>query len=148
IERADSVAIDFHKLLFQAISCSALLVRRGDSFAVLDNHADYLNPADDACHDVVNLVGKSLQTTRRFDALKVFVTLRALGRQRIADMIDATCTAAVAAARAVADHPGLTLCAPVTTNTVVVRWRDPALTEDQCDDVNNAIRIELADSGR
>jgi L-2,4-diaminobutyrate decarboxylase len=148
IERADSVAIDFHKLLFQAITCSALLVRRADSFDVLNDHADYLNPADDAGHDVLNLVGKSVQTTRRFDALKVFVTLRALGQQRIADMIDATCAAAVAAARAVADHPNLMLSAPVTTNTVVVRWHHPALTEEECDDVNNAIRVDLAQSGR
>jgi L-2,4-diaminobutyrate decarboxylase len=148
IEQADSVAIDFHKLLFQAISCSALLVRHGDSFDVLNDHADYLNPAEDADRDVVNLVGKSLQTTRRFDALKVFVTMRALGQQRIAAMIDATCAAAATAAQAVADYPNLVLSAPVTTNTVVVRWHHPALTEDECDDVNNAIRDYLADSGR
>jgi L-2,4-diaminobutyrate decarboxylase len=148
IEQADSVAIDFHKLLFQAISCSALLVRRGDSFAVLSDHADYLNPADDADYDVLNLVGKSLQTTRRFDALKVFVTLRALGQQRIAAMIDATCAAAAAAAQAVADYPNLVLSAPVTTNTVVVRWQHLALSEDECDGVNSAIRADLAESGR
>ncbi|WP_079674937.1 pyridoxal phosphate-dependent decarboxylase family protein, partial [Mycobacteroides abscessus] len=57
IEQADSVAIDFHKLLFQAISCSALLVRDRESFEVLAAHADYLNPASDAEHDVLNLVG-------------------------------------------------------------------------------------------
>jgi L-2,4-diaminobutyrate decarboxylase len=148
IELADSVAVDFHKLLFQAISCSALLVRRSGSFDVVNDHADYLNPADDADHDVLNLVGKSLQTTRRFDALKVFVTLRALGRQRIAAMIDATCAAADAAAQAVADYPNLVLSAPVTTNTVVVRWHHSALTEDECDQLNCAIRADLADSGR
>lgn len=148
IEMADSVAVDFHKLLFQAISCSALLVRRSESFDILADHADYLNPLQDSAEDVVNLVGKSLQTTRRFDALKVFVTLRALGRQRIGEMIDATCAAAAAAAGAVGGQPGLTLVAPVATNTVVVRWQHPDLTEAECDDVNQEIRIALADSGR
>lgn len=148
IETADSIAIDFHKLLFQAISCSALLVRRGESFEILADHADYLNPLQDSAEDVVNLVGKSLQTTRRFDALKVFVTLRALGRRRVGEMIDATCAAAAAAADAVPDHPGLTLVAPVATNTVVVRWQHPDLSGAECDDVNQAIRISLADSGR
>lgn len=148
IEMADSVAIDFHKLLFQAISCSALLVRQSDFFDILADHADYLNPLQDSAEDVVNLVGKSLQTTRRFDALKVFVTLRALGRQRVGDMIDTTCAAAAAAAGAVPDHPGLTLVAPVATNTVVVRWQHPDLSDGECDDVNQAIRIALADSGR
>lgn len=148
IEQADSIAIDFHKLLFQAISCSALLVRRGESFEILADHADYLNPVQDSVEDVVNLVGKSLQTTRRFDALKVFVTLRALGRQRVAEMIDATCAAAAAAASAVSDHPRLALVAPVATNTVVVRWRHPDLSDAECDDVNQEIRIALAESGR
>lgn len=148
IEMADSVALDFHKLLFQAISCSALLVRRTESFEILADHADYLNPAQDSAEDVVNLVGKSLQTTRRFDALKVFVTLRALGRQRLGEMIDATCAAAAAAAAAVPDHPGLVLVAPVATNTVVVRWQHPDLSDTECDNVNQAIRIGLADSGR
>lgn len=148
IEMADSVAVDFHKLLFQAISCSALLVRRSDSFDILADHADYLNPLQDSAEDVVNLVGKSLQTTRRFDALKVFVTLRALGRQRLGEMIDATCAAAAAAAGAVPDHPRLDLVAPVATNTVVVRWQHPDLSDVECDDVNQEIRIALAESGR
>ena len=39
-------------------------------------HADYLNPQD---ADAPNQVDKSLQTTRRFDALKLWMTLRAMG---------------------------------------------------------------------
>ncbi|NGX07292.1 pyridoxal-dependent decarboxylase [Mycobacteroides franklinii] len=148
IEQADSVAIDFHKLLFQAISCSALLVGNRASFDVLAAHADYLNPASDAEHDVLNLVGKSLQTTRRFDALKVLVTLRAVGRRHIAAMIDATCAAAWAAAQVAAEHPDLELAVPVCTNTVVLRWRQPDLTTEARDDVNEAIRAELAHTGR
>ena len=42
-------------------------------------HADYLNPEENA---EPNQVDKSLQTTRRFDALKLWVTLRALGAGR------------------------------------------------------------------
>lgn len=148
IEQADSVAIDFHKLLFQAISCSALLVRNRESFGVLAAHADYLNPASDAEHDVLNLVGNSLQTTRRFDALKVLVTLRAVGQRQVAAMIDATVAAAAAAAQVAAEHPDLELVAPVCTNTVVLRWRRPEATSDARDDVNEVVRAELAHSGR
>lgn len=147
IELADSIAIDFHKLMFQVISCSALLVRQRRDFDVLIAHADYLNPEQDSHHDVVNLVGKSIQTTRRFDALKVWVTLRALGQRRIADMIDVTCAAAAAAAEATDHHPSLTLLAPAATNTVVLRWQHPGLSNAECDDLNNAIRAKLAHSG-
>lgn len=148
IETADSIAVDFHKLLFQAIGCSALLVRRRASFDVLAGHADYLNPEQDSERDVLNLVGKSLQTTRRFDALKVFVTLRALGQRRVAEMIDATLAAAAAAGDAVSDHPDLNLVAPVATNTVVVRWQRDSVPDDECDTINNAIRAALARTGR
>ncbi|WP_019972138.1 pyridoxal-dependent decarboxylase [Mycobacterium sp. 141] len=147
IELADSIAIDFHKLMFQAISCSALLVRQGKSFDVLAGHADYLNPEQDSDQDVVNLVGKSIQTTRRFDALKVWVTLRALGQRRIAEMVDATCAAAAAAAEAADRHPSLALLAPVMTNTVVLRWQHTGLSDLECDEINNAIRTKLAHSG-
>lgn len=148
IEHADSVALDFHKLLFQAISCSALLVRSRESFEVLAAHADYLNPASDEEHDVLNLVGKSLQTTRRFDALKVLVTLRAVGQRHVAAMIDATCVAASAAAQAAAEHQDLELAAPVCTNTVVLRWRRTDLPSGVRDDINDAVRAELAHTGR
>ncbi|SKV57680.1 Putative decarboxylase [Mycobacteroides abscessus subsp. massiliense] len=148
IESADSVALDFHKLLFQAISCSALLVRNRESFGVLAAHADYLNPESDSEHDVLNLVGKSLQTTRRFDALKVLVTLRAVGQRHVAAMIDATCAAAHAAAQAAAEHADLELAAPVSTNTVVLRWRQPGVRSEACDGVNDAVRAELARTGR
>ncbi len=148
IELADSVALDFHKLLFQAISCSALLVRSRASFDVLAAHADYLNPESDSEHDVLNLVGKSLQTTRRFDALKVLVTLRAVGQRHVAAMIDGTCAAAHAAGYAAAEHPDLELAVPVCTNTVVLRWRRPGLAAEACDGINDTVRAELAHTGR
>ncbi|EFV15031.1 pyridoxal phosphate-dependent decarboxylase family protein [Segniliparus rugosus] len=146
IELADSVAVDFHKLLFQAISCSALLVRERESFAVLADHADYLNPEDDSGQDVRNLVDKSLQTTRRFDALKVLVTLRALGSERVGAMIEATCAAAEAAGAAVVAADELELLAPVATNTVIFRWRGGG-SEAERDSVTAAVRAALAKEG-
>lgn len=63
-------------------------------------------------------------------------------------MIDATVAAAAAAAQVAAEHPDLELVAPVCTNTVVLRWRRPEATRDARDDVNDAVRAELAHSGR
>lgn len=148
IELADSVAVDFHKLLFQAISCSALLVRRREALVASCSHADYLNPEDDDERDVRNLVAKSLQTTRRFDALKVFVTLRSLGGERVADMIDATCDAAEAAGRAVEAGDSLELLAPVATNTVLLRWKGAGTHGAGRYTTISAVRDALAAEGR
>ncbi len=47
-----------------------------------------------------NLVSKSLQTTRRFDALKLWMTIEAMGEETDGSMIDH----GVTPTRAVADH--------------------------------------------
>jgi L-2,4-diaminobutyrate decarboxylase len=97
IESADSITVDFHKLWFQAISCGAFLVRDSASLAPALIHADYLNPADD--EGLPNLVDKSLQTTRRFDALKLLVSLHAHGRRFLGEAVEATLDLAAEARR-------------------------------------------------
>ncbi|MFA9295764.1 pyridoxal-dependent decarboxylase, partial [Escherichia coli] len=73
IGRAASVTIDFHKTFFQPVSSSALLVRDANLFTPTIHHHDYLNPEAEAqsAEAEPNQVDKSLQTTRRFDALKL-----------------------------------------------------------------------------
>ena len=82
IERADSVTVDYHKSFFQPVSSSALLVRDGRTLRHATYHADYLNPARMVEQRIPNQVDKSLQTTRRFDALKLWMTLRIMGAGR------------------------------------------------------------------
>uniref|UniRef100_UPI0038F702E7 pyridoxal-dependent decarboxylase n=1 Tax=Streptomyces galilaeus TaxID=33899 RepID=UPI0038F702E7 len=69
IEKADSVSVDFHKLFYQTISCGAVLLKDKANLKYLLHHADYLNREHD---ELPNLVDKSIATTKRFDALKVF----------------------------------------------------------------------------
>ncbi|MDY4132386.1 hypothetical protein, partial [Treponema sp.] len=44
---------------------------------------DYLNREEDEEDGYTNLVDKSLQTTRRFDALKVWMSFQARGKKRL-----------------------------------------------------------------
>ncbi len=85
---ADSITIDFHKTLFQPISCSAFLVKNKDCFKYVSYYADYLNPIEDKDPERPNLIEKSIQTTRRFDALKVWLTLKTLGTKTIATYLE------------------------------------------------------------
>ncbi|HBO37281.1 MAG TPA: aspartate aminotransferase family protein, partial [Pasteurellaceae bacterium] len=88
IELTDSITLDFHKHFFQSISCGAFLLKDEANFRFIHYEADYLNSAYDEEHGVPNLVSKSLQTTRRFDALKLWLTVEALGDELYASMID------------------------------------------------------------
>ncbi len=76
----DSITIDFHKMFLLPISCSAVLVKDKSALECFELHADYLNREEDEEDGYINLVGKSMQTTRRFDALKVFMAFQTRGR--------------------------------------------------------------------
>ena len=88
IELTDSITLDFHKHFFQTISCGAFLLKDPANYRFIDYKADYLNSEYDEEHGVPNLVAKSLQTPRRFDALKLWFTVEALGEELYASMID------------------------------------------------------------
>ena len=153
IEEADSIAIDFHKLCYQPISCGAFLLRDGSRFDLMRLHADYLNPADDEAAGIPHLVTKSLQTTRRFDALKLFVSMHHLGRRAFADMLDSTIALATDVARLIAAHPSLELAHQPELNAVVFRYlpgHAPAGADRAAwaNRVNRGIRTALLRSGR
>lgn len=147
IERADSVTADLHKLWWQPIGASALLVRDAAAFELIRLNSTYLNRAEDEDLGVVNLVTRSLDTSRRFDALKVLVSLRTVGRRRMGAMVDHVAELATATGRVIASHPDLELAAEPQTVTCVFRWRGRDLDEAELDRVNTAIQRSLFASG-
>jgi L-2,4-diaminobutyrate decarboxylase len=150
---ADSVTLDLHKIGWQPAATSMLLVADRERFASLGRSVEYLNPADDIDSGLDGLLGRSLQTTRRPDAVKVATTLTAYGRAGLGRMLD-TCheLAHAAAARVVADS-NLELLAPVTLTTVLFRVAGQGLaaselTGSQLDAVQGEVRRRLLTSGR
>lgn len=89
-DSCDSITVDFHKMFLLPISCSAVLLKDASDFEALELHADYLNREEDEEDGYTNLVGKSLQTTRRFDALKVWMSFKMRGKNGWGELID-TC---------------------------------------------------------
>ncbi|RPF21509.1 pyridoxal phosphate-dependent decarboxylase family protein [Myceligenerans xiligouense] len=150
IERARSVTVDFHKAFFQPVSSSALIVREATDMARGSWHADYLNPERDngELNPDPNQVGKSLQTTRRFDALKLWVTLRALGADGVGRLADATYDLAAAVHADLADDPQLRLVARTDLSTVMFRYEPDGLAPEHADALVSQVRRVLFDSGR
>ncbi len=85
---ADSITVDFHKMFLLPISASALLVKDSSTLDAFQLHADYLNREEDEEDGYINLVGKSMQTTRRADALKVYISFRMRGKDGYRKIID------------------------------------------------------------
>jgi L-2,4-diaminobutyrate decarboxylase len=146
IEAADSVAIDFHKLFWQPIPCSAFLLRDGSRFDAIKLYADYLNPEVLDEKGIPNLVTTSLLTSRRFDALKLWISFQSLGREKLATMIERTITLANHAAEVIRGTDGLQLVCEPQLSTVVFRYLAGG-NESQADRVNAEIRQRLFDRG-
>ncbi|MGW1200510.1 pyridoxal phosphate-dependent decarboxylase family protein [Streptomyces sp. NPDC002536] len=148
IERADSVTVDFHKSFFQPVSSSAVLVRDGSVLRHATYYADYLNPARMAEQRIPNQVDKSIQTTRRFDALKLWLTLRIMGADAIGSLFDEVVDRAAQAYDLLADDPRFEVVTKSQLSTVVFRYLPPAGPERElADDANLYAREAIAASG-
>ncbi len=148
IEKVDSLTVDFHKLFFQPISCGLFIVKDKSMFEYIRLHADYLNPESNEAHGIIDLVSKSIQTTRRFDALKPFLTLQHIGVKKIGEMIDYTIDLAKNIGNFIENDPNFELANQPAINTVVFRY----LPNNACgleieNDINNDIKMKLLLSG-
>lgn len=145
IERADSVTVDYHKTWFQPVSASAILVRDAATLGHVTWHADYLNPKD-AAHP--NQVDKSLQTTRRFDALKLWLTLRIMGPDMIGDCFDSVIDLAAQVHDAMSQCVDIEVAAAPTLSTLVFRYRPLGVDVTTASGLNTRIRSALFAGGR
>ncbi|MCX5125117.1 aminotransferase class V-fold PLP-dependent enzyme [Streptomyces sp. NBC_00347] len=121
LHRARSITLDLHKLGWQPIAAGLLTVPDTTLLAPLAHQADYLNAPDDTRAGLPDLLGRSLRTTRRADALKIAATLRSLGRDGLTHLIDLTCARADQLARLLEAHPAFELHAAPTISTVLFR---------------------------
>jgi L-2,4-diaminobutyrate decarboxylase len=136
IELADSVTIDFHKLWWQPFNASALVVRDAERFDLLRVKSNYLDRGDEL-EGVMNLVGRSLDTSRRFDAAKVVATLRTLGRRALAEMLEHVVDLAAYAGSVIENHPQLELVAAPTS--VMCVFGAPGFNSDNLRDVQQRL---------
>ncbi|GLS90236.1 hypothetical protein GCM10007916_13030 [Psychromonas marina] len=145
IESADSVSVDFHKLFYQTISCGALLIKNKANFNTLLHHADYLNREGD---ELPNLVDKSIATTKRFDALKMFMTLKAVGAQQLGKMYDDLLLLTNQVADLIKQSSYFELCCDPLLSTVLFRLSDQgSLSDEAFNKLHQTLRLQLLTTG-
>ncbi|MFD7441396.1 pyridoxal phosphate-dependent decarboxylase family protein [Streptomyces sp. NPDC059909] len=148
IERADSVTVDYHKSFFQPVSSSAVLVRDEGTLRHATYHADYLNPRRTVEERIPNQVDKSLQTTRRFDALKLWMTLRVMGADGVGGLFDEVCDLAADGWQLLADDPRYDVVVEPRLSTLVFRYIPERVTAPaEIDRANLYARKALFASG-
>lgn len=120
LDRADSIAFDFHKWAQVTYSCGCLLVRDPDLHnATFAQATTYLAAAPRGLAGGFPWpcdLGPDL--SRGFSALKIWMTLCAYGTQGLAAVVENSCTLAQKLASLVEQNKPLVLLAPVTLNIV------------------------------
>jgi len=145
LNQADSITLDFHKHFFLPISCGAFLLRDNRNFESIRHHSEYLNSADDEQDNIPNLVTYSLQTTRRFDALKLWMALDLLGTDGYATLIDNCLDTAKQAAQLIDANENFVLVHKPIISSVLFYFtpKDTALSDDQLAQLNRHIAQAL-----
>jgi len=123
IERADSLAFDFHKWVQVPYDAGCVLVRdRALQLATFAQSLAYLEGAERGIAGNPPWprdLGPDL--SREFRALKIWFTLRAYGADGIGRVVERSCDVAQHLAARVRQEPSLELLAPVALNIVCFR---------------------------
>ena len=138
----DSITVDFHKMFLMPISCSAVLLKDATAFEALTIHADYLNREEDEEDGYTNLVDKSMQTTRRFDALKVWMSFQTRGKDGWSKIITTSMdNAAYLYSQLKADESFVVITEP-EISSVVFRYKGTgnSIQGEKLDEINKKIR--------
>ncbi|HJT15100.1 MAG TPA: pyridoxal-dependent decarboxylase [Dongiaceae bacterium] len=150
IERADSLAFDFHKWMYVQYDCGAVLIRHGDvhraAFATrphyLEGQEDGLGGGDPWYCDY------GIELSRGFRALKVWSCLRAYGLDRLARKISDNCRQAARMARLVESADELELGAPVVLNVCCFRYAPKGVDPQDQDVLNRRLATRLQLDGK
>ena len=139
----DSITVDFHKMFLLPVSCSASLIKDKRHFDALTIHADYLNREEDEEDGYINLVNKSMQTTRRFDALKVWISFKMRGKKGWSELITKCIDNAEYFYNQLIKRPDVEVAVKPEISSVVFRVLPVAGSTEDADTMNKRIRREL-----
>jgi aromatic-L-amino-acid/L-tryptophan decarboxylase len=144
LSEADSLSLDLHKWLYQPVDCGMLLFkdsgRARAAFAHTGEYARVLEtqPQPD---EGFAFFEESTELSRRFRALKLWLSLRYHGLDAFRTAIRADLEHARQLAEAIGNTPALELLAPVELSAVCFRYR-------ATDEINSKILRHVIENGR
>lgn len=121
---ADSLSLDAHKWLYQPIDCGCLLYRDAQAArTTFSDSDDYVRIFTEDPVEAFAFFEESFELSRRFRALKLWMSLQYHGRRAYREAILRDLAHAQLLAEAVRAEPRLELLAPVTLSAVCFRHR-------------------------
>jgi len=124
LERADSVSLDPHKWLYVPVDAGCLLFREDTSAkaAFSTEEADYIKTHGYADEEAFAFWDYGVELSRRFRALKVWLTLQYYGTRRLAEAISQDISLAGYLGELVSEAEDFELLAPVELSICCFRY--------------------------
>lgn len=145
---ADSLSLDAHKWFYQPLDCGALLYRSAAAARAAFTHTgEYARTFGSDPLESFAFFEESMELSRRFRALKLWLSLRYHGAEAFRAAIRSDLQHARDLARDIDGAPELELLAPVELSTVCFRYRT-AGAESELNRLNAAILKRLIERGR
>lgn len=121
---ADSLSLDAHKWLYQPVDCGCLLFRDSAVARKTFSHSgDYVTILSRAPAEDFAFFNESMELSRRFRALKLWMSLQYHGRSAFREAIARDLQHAQLLMRLVGARPELEVLAPVSLSAVCFRHR-------------------------
>ncbi len=148
IERADSIAFDFHKWLHVPYDAGCVLVRDGEAHrATFASEGPYLTRMERGlAAGTPWFTDYGPDLSRGFRALKVWFTVKEHGAERLGESIANNCRQARYLQYLIEREPSFEMLAPVALNVVCFRYA-PYGRDDQLNAINDDLVIRLQESG-
>jgi glutamate/tyrosine decarboxylase-like PLP-dependent enzyme len=124
LKRADSVSLDPHKWLYTPIDSGCLLFhdREAARATFANDEADYIKVHEQTDDEAFAFWDYGIELSRRFRALKIWLTLRYYGTRRIAEAISHDNSMAEYLAQCVSAADDFELLAPVELSICCFRY--------------------------
>ena len=149
LDLADSLSLDPHKWLYQPLDCGCLLYRDPQRARTAFAHSgDYARVLSQDPVEGFAFFEESLELSRRFRALKVWLSLRYHGLNAFREAIRADLEHARQLAELVRGNHSLELLAPVELSAVCFGCVRPGATDSQLDEMNAAVLKRVIQRGR
>jgi aromatic-L-amino-acid decarboxylase len=149
IERADSVALDLHKWMHIPFEAGCVLVRHDEAhrktFSLVPEYLEHETRGLAAGRLWFSDYG--LQLSRQFRALKVWMSIKEHGLDRLGRMMARNVEQAHYLGQLIENEQNMELLAPIGLNIVCFRYNPGGLDDETLNALNKEILIQLQEQG-
>ena len=149
LEKADSIAFDLHKWLYQPYGLGCVLVKSGQDLSdAFSFEASYFRPlAGGVSNGPMKFNDIGIEHSRRFRALAFWFSMKTQGLGKFTALFEQNVAQASYLGSLIEDTDDLELLAPVGLNVVAFRYNPGGLSESELDNLNRLLLIEIQNRG-